>query len=224
MKKERSNPIVVTIDGPAGSGKSTAARLVAARTGLPYLDTGAIYRAAAWRLRSLGVAFDDEEGISRAMADFTISFDGDRVAACGVDVTKAIRTREVESVVSPYAARKSIRDKLLSVQREQASNGLVAEGRDMGTVVFPDADLKIFLTASAEVRAERRYKERVAGGENASYDEILAEVNARDAYDMSRETAPLRPAAGCVVLDSTSMTIDEVADAISALALQFMKN
>ncbi|MDO5563105.1 MAG: (d)CMP kinase, partial [Synergistaceae bacterium] len=106
---------------------------------------------------------------------------------------------------------------LLSLQRQQSVNGLVADGRDMGTVVFPDAELKIFLTASSEERASRRYKERIAKGEQADYDEILKQVNERDRYDMTREVAPLRPAEGCIILDSTSMTIDEVVDVISSL-------
>ena len=213
-----SKKIIVTIDGPAGAGKSTTAKAVAEKTGLPYLDTGALYRAVAWKLDKEGVAPEDGEKIAETLKDFKIEVAGGKVTANGEDVTRAIRTARVDSIVSAYAARPEVRDALTGFQRAQAANGLVADGRDMGTVIFPDAELKIFLTASAEERARRRCAEREAKGESADYDEILKQVIERDRYDMTREIAPLRPAQGCVILDSTDMSAAEVVDAIASLA------
>ena len=213
-----SKKIIVTIDGPAGAGKSTTAKAVAEKTGLPYLDTGALYRAVAWKLDKEGVAPEDGEKIVETLKDFKIEVAGGKVTADGEDVTRAIRTARVDSIVSAYAARPEVRDALTGFQRAQAANGLVADGRDMGTVIFPDAELKIFLTASAEERARRRCAEREAKGESADYDEILKQVIERDRYDMTREIAPLRPAQGCVILDSTDMSAAEVVDAIASLA------
>lgn len=213
-----SKKIIVTIDGPAGAGKSTTAKAVAEKTGLPYLDTGALYRAVAWKLDKEGVAPEDGDKIAETLKDFKIEVAGGKVTADGEDVTRAIRTARVDSIVSAYAARPEVRDALAGFQRAQAANGLVADGRDMGTVIFPDAELKIFLTASAEERARRRCAEREAKGESADYDEILKQVIERDRYDMTREIAPLRPAQGCVILDSTDMSAAEVVDAIASLA------
>lgn len=213
-----SKKIIVTIDGPAGAGKSTTAKAVAEKTGLPYLDTGALYRAVAWKLDKEGVAPEDGEKITETLKDFKIEVAGGKVTANGEDVTRAIRTARVDSIVSAYAARPEVRDALAGFQRAQAANGLVADGRDMGTVIFPDAELKIFLTASVEERARRRCAEREAKGESADYDEILKQVIERDRYDMTREIAPLRPAQGCVILDSTDMSASEVVDAIASLA------
>ncbi len=213
-----SKKIIVTIDGPAGAGKSTTAKAVAEKTGLPYLDTGALYRAVAWKLDKEGVAPEEGGKISETLKNFTISIAGGKVNADGEDVTQAIRTAHVDSIVSAYAARPEVRDALAGFQRAQAADGLVADGRDMGTVIFPEAELKIFLTASAEERARRRCAEREAKGESADYDEILKQVVERDRYDMTREIAPLRPAQGCVILDSTDMSAAEVVDAIASLA------
>ena len=213
-----SKRIIVTIDGPAGAGKSTTAKAVAEKTGLPYLDTGALYRAVAWKLDKEGVAPEDGDKIAETLKDFKIEVAGGKVTADGEDVTRAIRTARVDSIVSAYAARPEVRGALAGFQRAQAANGLVADGRDMGTVIFPDAELKIFLTASAEERARRRCAEREAKGESADYDEILKQVIERDRYDMTREIAPLRPAQGCVILDSTDMSAAEVVDAIASLA------
>lgn len=213
-----SKRIIVTIDGPAGAGKSTTAKAVAEKTGLPYLDTGALYRAVAWKLDKEGVAPEDGEKIAETLKDFKIEVAGGKVTADSEDVTQDIRTARVDSIVSAYAARPEVRDALTGFQRAQAANGLVADGRDMGTVIFPDAELKIFLTASAEERARRRCAEREAKGESADYDEILKQVIERDRYDMTREIAPLRPAQGCVILDSTDMSAAEVVDAIASLA------
>ena len=210
--------IIVTIDGPAGAGKSTTAKAVAEKTGLPYLDTGALYRAVAWKLDNAGIAPEEGEKITAVLKDFKIEITGCKVSADGEDVTQAIRTPHIDSIVSAYAARPEVRGALAGFQRAQASGGLVADGRDMGTVVFPEAQLKIFLTASAEERARRRCAEREAKGECADYEEILKQVIERDRLDMTREIAPLRPAQGCVILDSTEMSAAEVVDAIASLA------
>lgn len=220
MEDNKAKAFVLTIDGPAGAGKSTIAKIVASKLGVPYLDTGAIYRSITLFLTRKGIETTEDEKIMNAMGEFDLSMREGRVFVNGEDVTLAIRTPEIDKAVSPYAALKLVRDSLLSLQRKQAESGIVADGRDMGTVVFPDADLKIFLTASAEERAKRRYEERIVRGEEADYDEILRQVNERDHYDMNREIAPLKPAPGCVILDSTTMTIDEVADAITALAAE----
>ncbi|OUO93047.1 (d)CMP kinase [Cloacibacillus sp. An23] len=213
-----SKRIIVTIDGPAGAGKSTTAKAVAEKTGLPYLDTGALYRAVAWKLDRDGIAPEDGEKISEALKNFKIDISGGKVSADGEDVTEAIRTAHIDEIVSAYAARPEVRGALAGFQRAQAADGLVADGRDMGTVVFPEAQLKIFLTASAEERARRRCAEREAKGESADYEEILKQVIERDRFDMTREIAPLRPAQGCVILDSTTMSAAEVVDAIASLA------
>ena len=220
MEPEKAKKIVVTIDGPAGAGKSTIARIAAGRLGLPYLDTGAIYRAIAWFLNGKGVAAAEGPELASWLEKFDISLADGKVSVNGRDVTKEIRLPATDKIVSSYSALKSVRDSLLELQRKQAAGGLVCDGRDMGTVVFPDAELKIFLTASAEERARRRCGEREARGEQADYDEILRQINERDDYDMHREVAPLRPAPDCVILDSTGMTIDEVADAVSSLAAE----
>ncbi len=218
MSDKMVRPLLITIDGPAGAGKSTVAKIAAEKLGLPYLDTGAIYRAVTWLLKEEDIAPSETTNIEAALEGISVSFSEDRIAVNGRDVTDEIRTSDVDVAVSSYSALKPVRDALIGLQREQALKGLVADGRDMGTVVFPDADIKIFLTADAAERAKRRYKERLARGEKAEYEEILKYVNDRDLYDMNREIAPLRPALGCVILDSTNMSIEQVTDVIVSLA------
>lgn len=220
MRSEERKPIVVAIDGPAGAGKSTVAKLLAEKLGVPYLDTGSIYRAIAWTLNSQEVPLNDETAVEKALEGLSITLSQGRISVGGKDVTDAIRTAEIDKIVSPISALKCVRDSILSVQRAQAENGVVADGRDIGTVVLPDADLKIFLTASAEERARRRYKERVASGGKADYEEILRQVNERDQADINRAISPLRPALGSVILDTTEMTLAEVVEVIASLVLE----
>jgi cytidylate kinase len=202
------------LDGPAGAGKSTAAREAARRLGLPFLDTGAIYRAITLVMLKENIPAEDSLRLRDALRGFSISFAGDRVFVGERDVTEEIRTLEIDAHVSSYAALPVVRSALLDIQRSQSVGGLVAEGRDMGTVVFPNAGLKIFLTASPESRARRRYDERVARGETADYDEILEAVNRRDRLDSERASAPLRQAQDAILLDTTDMTFDQVVERI----------
>ena len=206
---------VIVLDGPAGAGKSSAAKSVAHRLGLPFLDTGAIYRAITLIMLREGIPPEESApGMAELLESFTISFDGGRVVACGEDVTSAIRTEEIDRAVSPYSALPSVRKALLGLQRAQRHSGLVAEGRDMGTEVFPDADLKIFLTAAPEARARRRYDERIARGEDADYEAILSQVNRRDEIDTNRTASPLRQAHDAVYFDTTDCTLEQVIERI----------
>ncbi|GHV28126.1 cytidylate kinase [Synergistales bacterium] len=209
---------IITLDGPAGAGKSSAAREAAKRLSLPFLDTGAIYRAITLSARERGISPKETDELKSLLSEFSLSFRGDRVVSCGKDVTEAIRTPEIDMAVSAYSALPMVRDALLSIQRNAASDGLVTEGRDMGTVVFPKADLKIFLTASPEKRARRRYDERISKGEPADLGEILEQVKTRDALDEGREAAPLRAAEDAIILDSTDLSLEEVVEKILQLA------
>ena len=217
MPNRASAPVIV-LDGPAGAGKSTVAREVAHRLGLSFLDTGAIYRAITLAMLRGDVPPQDTPALRLRLRDFRISFRGGRVFLGDEDVSEAIRTPEIDDNVSPYSALPVVRESLLDIQRSQAGNGLVAEGRDMGTVVFPDANLKIFLTASAEARAKRRFDERVAKGEPADYDEILSAIRKRDKIDSSREVAPMKPAKDSIIFDTTSFTFEQVVEKILGYA------
>lgn len=218
MDSEKRKSLVVAIDGPAAAGKSTVARLVAEKLGVPYLDTGSIYRALAWYLDGQDISYEDTEAVAAALETFIVDLREGKISVCGTDVTKMIRTSRIDKIVSPISALKCVRDSVLSVQRSLAENGIVADGRDIGTVVLPEADLKIFLTASAAERASRRYKERLSFGENDDYEMILQQVNERDAADINREISPLRPAQGAVILDTTEMALEEVVEIIVSLA------
>jgi len=205
---------VIVLDGPAGAGKSTVAREVARRLGLPFLDTGAIYRAITLVMLRNGIPPIDSPELREVLEAFSISFSGTRVFVGEEDVTNAIRTPDIESEVSPYSALPVVREALLEFQRSRKEYGLVAEGRDMGTVVFPDADLKIFLTASPEERAQRRCEERAARGEPSDYEETLRKVIERDRIDSTRDTAPLKPAEDAIHLNSTGNTFEETVSTV----------
>lgn len=211
---------MVAIDGPAGAGKSTVSKRLTALLGYRLLDTGALYRSVALLARRRGVAWDDEPALAALAADLDISFrlDGmtNRVTLGGEDVTSAIRTPEVSEGSSLVSALPAVRAALLERQRALAGQGgVVAEGRDVGTVVLPDAEAKFFLTASDEVRARRRVEELRAAGIEASYEDTLEEIRRRDDRDSSRETAPLVCAPDAVVVDSSVLTVDQVVESMA---------
>ncbi|GHS93065.1 cytidylate kinase [Synergistales bacterium] len=207
---------VVTIDGPAGAGKSTVAKRLAKRLGIRYLDTGAIYRALAYWMDKIGVSSEQLDEISQNLASIKIRLDKDKddkdcVFVNGEDVTGSIRSPRIDRIVSGYAALRCVRDALLGLQREQAEYGnLIADGRDTGSVVFPNADLKFFLTASAEARAERRYKELLRKGEAVLYNEVLSRIKERDKTDSERANAPLAEPKGAIHIDTSHMEEAEV--------------
>lgn len=209
-------PIVV-LDGPAGAGKSTVAREVAKRSGLSFLDTGAIYRTITLTMMRGRVPAEDTPELRARLSSSRIEIIGDAITLDGEDVSAAIRTPEVDAAVSAYSAIPFVRSSLLDLQRAQAKHGVVAEGRDMGTVVFPDADVKIFLTASSEERARRRVAEREAKGEQADYAATLEAIVRRDALDSSRDTAPLVAAPDATVIDTTGLDFEAVVSRVLAL-------
>jgi cytidylate kinase len=202
---------VITIDGPTASGKGTIAQRVAAALGFHYLDSGALYRLVALRALETGIAADDPPGLARLAGELHPRFDGGRIVLDGRDVTDAIRSEEVSRVASQIAVHPPLRQALLELQRAaRRAPGLVADGRDMGTVVFPDARLKVFLTADVEERAARRLKQLSEKGISASIPTLLQDLRARDERDVSRTVAPLRPAEDAMSLDSSRLSIDEV--------------
>jgi cytidylate kinase len=208
-------PIVVAIDGPAGAGKSTVAKQLTAMLGYRLLDTGALYRSVALLARRRGVAWDDEPEVAKIAAalDVTFELDGatNRVFVSGEDVSSGIRTPEVSEGSSIVSALPAVRAALLQVQRRLAGEGgVVAEGRDVGTVVFPTAQAKFFLTASDQVRAERRLAELRAAGLESDFTGTLTEMQKRDRRDSTRAASPLTCAPDAVVLDSSALTADEV--------------
>ncbi len=212
-----SNPPIIVLDGPAGAGKSTIARRLADQLGLPMLDTGALYRALALDARRRGIDWDDEAALAALAEGLGVRFERDpgagtdRVVLGGEDVTQAIRTPEIAEGASRVSAHPAVRRALLDVQRALGARGCVAEGRDMGTVVFPDADVKLFLTAGLRARARRRRQQMIAQGQTPPPLEALeAAMARRDARDAGRAVAPLRPAADALVLDTTRLSLDEV--------------
>jgi len=216
-------PFIVAIDGPAGAGKSTASRLLAARLGFALVDTGAIYRTVALAATRLGVGLEDDDSLGRLLPSVDIRFappapggTSQRVLLAGADVSAEIRTPQMSAGASKVSARPVVRAGLLEIQRRLAlapeNRGAVLEGRDIGTVVFPDADAKFFVTASPEERAWRRYAELLAKGDVSTFDQVLADQRARDKADSEREIAPLRPAGDALVIDTSGTPIDAVVD------------
>lgn len=217
----------IAIDGPAGAGKSTIAKNVAKELSFIYVDTGAMYRAMALYLHRNGISADDPEKIAAGCggADISIEYrDGEQVVLlAGENVNAWLRTEEVSAMASKSSAVPRVRERLLQLQQElAATQNVVMDGRDIGTVVLPDAQVKIYLTASVEVRAKRRYLEQKARGEKVDLKEIEAEIAERDHRDMTREVAPLKLADDAVLVDSSDMTIDEVAQRILAIVKEKM--
>lgn len=219
--------MIIAIDGPAGSGKSTVAKQVAKMLGFHYLDTGAMYRSVAWLALERGVSLDDAEAVAQLAREEAITFTHEPgnplpsgVAIAGCDVTLQIRTPRIDKAVSPVSAIPAVREALTQQQRAiAASENIVMEGRDIGTVVFPNAELKVFLTASAEERARRRALQNAERGfGETDQAAILADIIRRDQADSTRSVAPLRAAEDAVQLDTTGMGIDEVCEAIANLA------
>jgi cytidylate kinase len=216
--------LIIAIDGPAGSGKSTVAKAVAQRLGIDYLDTGALYRAVALWLDKHGVPPEESERLREELRRLRIKIKGDKVYVDGCDVTEAIRSSRVDAVVSAYSALPTVRECLFSIQRAQVNcKGLVADGRDMGTVVFPEAQIKVFLTASPEERARRRWLESSDKG-GLTYEEILKGIRERDAFDSGRSLSPLRAARDACVIDTTGLSVDEVVDQIIELVKNLKQN
>jgi cytidylate kinase len=208
---------LIAIDGPSGVGKSTTARRVAERLGWSYLDTGAMYRAAALALLRAGLPLADRPGLERLLAGLQLAQVGTRIFLDGEDVSEAIRSPEVTRHVTPVSADARVREVLVDQQRRiGASGSWVVDGRDIGTVVFTDACCKVFLTASPEARAQRRFLELQAKGQAPVFAEVLADLERRDQADSTRAVAPLRKAEDAVELDSSDLTLDQVVDRIVA--------
>jgi len=215
--------LIIAIDGPVGSGKSTVARRVAESLGYSYLDSGAMYRALALAALRAGVSLDDPAGLERLTESTRIDFErhseGQRVRLHGEDVTDAIRAQEISHAASKVAALAGVRHVLVAEQRRAGSGGaVVMEGRDIGTVVFPSAELKIFLDASLEIRARRRWLQQQEKNEPAIYERTLVEMRERDQRDRERVTSPLVRAADAVLVDNTALDADETARLIVLLA------
>jgi cytidylate kinase len=215
---------VIAIDGPSGSGKGTVARAVATALGWHLLDSGALYRLAALAAERAPVPLHDPDGLARIAAGLDVRFrstaeGGERIELAGEDVTQAIRTEACAAAASKVAVVPELRAALVGLQRSfRRPPGLVADGRDMGSVIFPGAELKIFLTASAEERARRRHKQLKEQGMDVSLAALSADISQRDQRDASRKVAPLRPTADAVVIDSTGRTVTEVVNDILAHA------
>ena len=210
----------IAIDGPAGSGKSTMAKRLAAELGYRYVDTGAIYRTVAYFFDLWGVSPKDIDGIRRYIDELNIDIEYDEdglqhMIMNGMDVTADIRTQDISQKASLISAHAIVRDMLLDMQRDVAKkHNVIMDGRDIGTVVLPRAQVKIFLTASAEVRAQRRFQELQAKGKKDTFDQVLKELQKRDYQDSHREIAPLKQAKDAVVVDTSALDIDGVVDAI----------
>ena len=219
--------MIIAIDGPSGAGKSSVSKLVAIELGFSCLDTGAMYRSIAWQAVHDGVALDDAEALGEIARTYDIEFTHEPgnpspigVAIGGNDVTLAIRTAEIDRAVSPVSAVPAVREALVAQQQRIGHAGdYVVEGRDIGTVVFPDAEVKVFLTASDEARARRRVLQNEQRGVGSTdFEEVLADIIRRDKYDSSRAASPLKAADDAVIVDSSDMTIEEVVARICDLA------
>ncbi|CUU09994.1 cytidylate kinase [Candidatus Kryptobacter tengchongensis] len=219
--------IIIAIDGPAGSGKSTTARLVAQKLGYIYIDTGAMYRALTLKVIELGINPNDESLITKIAENTKIELlyeNGNlKVILDGKDVSEKIRSPEVTSLVSIVSAHPKLRDIMVKKQRELGRNGgVVMDGRDIGTVVFPDADLKIFMTADVRERAKRRQKELKAQGFDVEIEKLIKEIEERDKFDSTREIGPLKKADDAIEIDTTNLTIDEQVELVLKKAYELI--
>jgi len=213
--------MIVTIDGPAGAGKSSVARELAERLGFCFLDTGAMYRAVAWAAARQGVAWDDQHAVAEIAARLPLAFDAQRILLGGEDITRAIRSQEVTDNTHFVADNPLVRAELVALQRRLAQGtDVVTEGRDQGTVAFPEAQCKFFLTASPRERARRRWEQLRARGEHVALDAVLAQQNQRDARDESRACGPLTPAADAVIVATDDLTREQVVDRLERLVRQ----
>lgn len=218
--------VSIAIDGPAGAGKSTIARRLAAEMGYRYVDTGAIYRTVAYFMDLWGVSPKDVDGVSRYIDELTVGIEYDEnglqhMLMNGMDVTEDIRSQDISQKASLISAHACVREMLLDMQRELAEQyDVVMDGRDIGTVVLPKATVKIFLTASAEVRAQRRFQELSTKGVKTKYETVLKEIQQRDYQDTHREIAPLKMARDSIKVDTSEMTIDEVITSIGRIVAQ----
>ena len=212
--------MIVTLDGPAGAGKSTAAKALARRLGWRYLDTGAMYRAVAWAALHRGVSLEDQPAVADLADTLEIRFDADRVLVDGHDVTQAIRTQDVTAATRRVADAAAVRDVMVKQQRRIAADcHIVTEGRDQGTVVFPSAELKIFLTASAAERARRRHRERTACGDQVSFATILASQQARDDAEAARPVGAMRAADDAMLVETDGMNEQAVVEKLVSLVI-----
>ncbi|MDU0477640.1 (d)CMP kinase [Staphylococcus chromogenes] len=221
-----NNGFIMAVDGPSGAGKSTACRAVAKQLAAKYLDTGAMYRVATLHVLNLGIDPSDETRVVAATAALPMAVNDDptstKVMLDGSDVSREIRGAEVTAAVSEVSAYPAVRENLVALQRELATQAhrCIVDGRDIGTTVLVDAPLKIFLTASPEVRAKRRFDQDVAAGRNVDFDAVLADVIRRDTLDSTRAVSPLRPAEDATIIDTSELTFDQVVTCLMELALK----
>ncbi len=221
MKKR----LIIAIDGPAASGKSTTARLLARNLGYIYLDTGAMYRACALQLVRAGISLEDAPAIEAMLKDLDIRVETsgteNRILLGTEDVSQAIRANEISQLASSVSALPAVRHRMVELQRAMAAGGgYILDGRDIGTYVFPDADLKFFLTAAPEIRARRRWLELKNKGQEKAFEHILAEIQERDHNDSNRSLAPLAMAEDAIVLDNSELSIDQQVESLQALILK----
>jgi cytidylate kinase len=216
-------PIILAIDGPSGAGKGTVARAVAAELGYRHVDSGAMYRAIGWKALRDGLRLDDEEAVARLASRSRIDLSGTRVTIDGIDVTREIRTPEIDRAAASVARLPGVRAVLVARQRELGKGGgIVMEGRDIGTVVFPEADAKIYLDASPAERARRRAGDPAHTGGSSGVDEVATALTARDEIDRTRPTSPLYAAADAAVIDTTGKSVTEVVEEVMRVIRYFL--